>query len=177
MLEVLAGALVAFAAIALVLEPLVRRDEPGAPFAVDDESLPIALEESDSPKVRALLALREIEFDRATGKLSDEDYATLRAKYSAVAVAAIHSESDQAPGPDPGESIEDAVEAAIQRARHAGRSACPACGPRPEPGAVFCSSCGRALANPDARPRCWQCGATLPGQARFCPGCGGALAA
>lgn len=44
-----------------------------------------------------------------------------------------------APGAD------DPVEAEIRRAR-AQLRVCPNCGPRPEPGARYCSSCGAALA-------------------------------
>lgn len=42
-------------------------------------------------------------------------------------------------------SPEDPVEAEIRRAR-AQLRVCPNCGPRPEPGARYCSSCGAALA-------------------------------
>src|ERR1051326_5344418 len=40
----------------------------------------------------ALLSLKEIEFDRATGKLSDADYEALKARYSAEALAALAEE-------------------------------------------------------------------------------------
>jgi hypothetical protein len=39
-----------------------------------------------------LRALKEIEFDQATGKLSDTDYAQLKAKYTADAVPAMRGE-------------------------------------------------------------------------------------
>ena len=45
-----------------------------------------------SPQAVALRALKEIEFDRATGKLSDSDYEQLKAKYTAEAVAAMRGE-------------------------------------------------------------------------------------
>lgn len=42
-------------------------------------------------------------------------------------------------------AMEDVAEAEIRRAR--GRlKVCPACGPRPEPAARYCSRCGRPLA-------------------------------
>ena len=47
------------------------------------------IEESESPKIQALLALKEIEFDRETGKLSDEDYADMKATYQRAALTAI----------------------------------------------------------------------------------------
>ena len=72
----------------------------------------------------ALLALKEIEFDRETGKLSEPDYALLKERYSAEALRALAAESREAPDRVP---------------------VCPVCGPRPEPDAVFCSYCGRIL--------------------------------
>jgi hypothetical protein len=47
--------------------------------------------------------------------------------------------------PAPLPEAEDPVEAEIRRAR-AQLRVCPACGPRPEPDARYCSSCGAALA-------------------------------
>ena len=41
----------------------------------------------------ALLALKEIEFDRETGKLSDEDYEMLKERYSAEALDALAEEA------------------------------------------------------------------------------------
>lgn len=58
------------------------------------------------------------------------------------------------------------------RAQRAEVASCGTCGPRPEPGARFCSHCGRAIGG------CPACGATIkqPG-ARFCDQCGTALRA
>jgi hypothetical protein len=67
---------------------------------------------------------------------------------------------------------DDPLEALIRRQRER-LAACVACGPRPEPDAVFCSSCGRYLAHDCAR-----CGAAVnEPDARFCSACGNALAA
>ena len=79
MLELIAGAAVAVVALVLVLEPLVHPATSSPASEVDDHEEEAApLEESESPKIQALLALKEIEFDRATGKLSDEDYQRLK---------------------------------------------------------------------------------------------------
>ena len=146
MLELIAGVIVALAALALVLEPLLAKEPSPSPVEPDFTSI----EESESPKIRALLALKEIEFDRATGKLSDEDYAGLKAKYSAEAVEEIRREevagavaaSDAAGAAGAAGAAADAAEHAVQLAKHAALVVCPACGPRPEPAAVFCSRCG-----------------------------------
>lgn len=176
MWEMIAGLLVAFAALALVLEPLALAKPTTS--AASDGSDDLDLEdptESDSPKVRALLALREIEFDRATGKLADDDYVRLKAKYESDAIAAIRDEeqgSREAARP-----ASDRAEEVIRRAKQQGRRTCPTCGPRPEPNAVYCSSCGRSLVTPSAPSRCTVCGATLAEGAKFCAACGGAIAA
>ncbi len=144
MLELIAGVIVALVALALVLEPLLAK-EPSPPSPVEPDFT--SIEESESPKIRALLALKEIEFDRATGKLSDEDYAGLKAKYSAEAVEEIRREevagaAGAAGAADAAGAAADAAEHAVQLAKHAALVVCPACGPRPEPAAVFCSRCG-----------------------------------
>lgn len=166
MLELLTGMIVAIAAVALVLEPLIRRSTPRGPVPRDDE--PVELEESQSPKIQALLALREIEFDKATGKLSDEDYTRLKEHYSRAALAAMDAE-----GREQSEPVTDdaEVDAAIQRMRKRRRD-CPECGIRPEPSAAFCSRCGRSLTEPNARARCWMCGTPLEPDGRYCIGCG-----
>ena len=144
MLELVAGVAVAVAALAFVLEPLVRRTGDVEPVIADDEPDFTPLEESESPKVQALLALKEIEFDRATGKLSDEDYAELKARYGRLALAAMDVEQARA---EVVAGAEDPAEAMIRAAR-GGLAVCPNCGPRPETGASFCSECGRPLAVP-----------------------------
>lgn len=91
---------------------------------------------------RAVAALREVEFDRATGKLSDEDYAALKSSYTAEAVQAMRASEGSAVS-------DDVAEAFIQRYRGQVMT-CPDCGERPEPAAAFCSNCGRRLAGPGA---------------------------
>lgn len=175
-MELITGIFIAGLALAAVLEPLLRpahavAHPPGA--AEVDEDLFEELEESGSPKVRALLALREIEFDKATGKLSDTDYADLKRKYSQAALEAIKGEQ-AAPAPAAaagGDAASDA-EAAIARAKSQRPGACPTCRHALEPGAVFCSHCGRSLVEAEGSPRCWVCGASRPLDAKFCGECG-----
>jgi hypothetical protein len=186
MWELVAGLLVALAALALVLEPLVLPRRAAVPAAEDDVDLGDPAE-SDSPKVRSLLALREIEFDRATGKLSEDDYRRLRAKYESDAIAAIRAEEEAAragvaaaaepAGRGTSASGSERAEELIRRARQSASRTCPTCGPRPEPNAVFCSRCGRSLLEPAALARCRNCGAPLLDGAKFCAQCGGAIAA
>ncbi len=84
-LEAAAAALVGIALLMMVLGPLISPEREVNPVLEPEE-----LEET--PKGVALLALREIEFDRVTGKLADEDYDMLKRKYTAQALAALRVE-------------------------------------------------------------------------------------
>ena len=67
--EFLLGALLAAAAVVFVALPFLRAEEPPEPATPADDALARA-EERD----RALAALKELEFDHRTGKVTDEDY-------------------------------------------------------------------------------------------------------
>jgi hypothetical protein len=117
--------------------------------------------------VEAVQALREIEFDRETGKLSDSDYATLKSRYTREAVSAMRDEEAGVAG-----EMGDAAEAVILQYRRR-QLGCSVCGPRPEPDAIYCSTCGRFLA-----ASCAHCHAPIMEiGARYCGSCGETLAA
>jgi double zinc ribbon protein len=179
-LELLAAALVGLAAVWLVLQPLVLPSRPQAPVYEPPDP-------EETPKGVALAALKEIEFDRETGKLSDEDYAFLKGKYTGVAVDALRAESAEAAElgaqserQDGGGDVEAMIAARVRALRSAATSAppgapvCSTCGPRPEPDAVFCSTCGHRLLPGGA---CAGCGAELGQGSRFCERCGTGVAA
>jgi len=73
------GALLAAACVVFVALPFLRR--PGATAAEDVLAEPGPLEQRQielaEQRDRALAALKELEFDHRTGKISDEDYASL----------------------------------------------------------------------------------------------------
>ncbi len=140
--------------------------------------------ERDESSDSAIAALREIEFDRDTGKLSDEDYSDLKERYTRAALAEMRSRNAADADASmlsagglltvetvPSDSLSP-VELAIRRAK-ANQRSCDICGPRNEPDAIYCSSCGRYLPG-----NCGQCGASvqLVGS-RFCSSCGDQLAA
>jgi hypothetical protein len=126
------GTLLALGALAYVLWPLIAADgRSTVPATVSSRGSPATDDHGD-----AVAALREIEFDHATGKLSELDYAALKTQYTSEAVAAMRARETGA---------DDAAEAEIRRARAQTR-VCPVCGPRPEPAARYCSRCGAALA-------------------------------
>lgn len=114
MTALLIGTALAVASLCYVLYPLLRSDLATA----TPSPIPIP-----SPREGyAVDALRELEFDRQTGKISDADYATLKTRYTEQAVA-------------------------VMRAGETNGSVCPNCGPRPERevDAQFCSNCGNRL--------------------------------
>jgi hypothetical protein len=116
----------------------------------------------------AIAALREIEFDRATGKLAPADYDELKARYTERALVAMR----QASADTRSLTADDLLEAEVAAFR-ARLKECVTCGPRPEPDAVYCSSCGTYLPG-----QCAACGAAVHETgATFCASCGHALAA
>ncbi|HEU5304372.1 MAG TPA: zinc ribbon domain-containing protein [Gemmatimonadales bacterium] len=170
-LEAVAALAVAVAALWLVLQPLMRPADSRLPA-------PEPLDPEETPKGLALAALKEIEFDRETGKLSDSDYEMLKAKYTAAALEAIRAERAEAGSDD----LEAMIAAKVRALRSASTStpsntpapACPVCGPRTEADAVYCSTCGRRL---PSQHRCDGCGSPLAPQSRFCEACGTPVAA
>jgi hypothetical protein len=178
LLESVAAALVGLAVVALIIGPLAGNSTPPPPELDEPEDL------EETPKGMALSALREIEFDKATGKLSDEDYQALKTKYTAEALAVLRTEGAGAasafPTPPPASepstpAAVDAVEALVAdrvRQLQAGTARCPTCGPRTEGDSLFCSTCGRSL----SVGGCAECGAPLVPGSRFCENCGLAVA-
>ena len=166
--EAVAAGLLGLAAVWLVLRPLLHPARLASPAAEP-------LDPEETPKGIALAALKEIEFDRETGKLSEADYELLKSRYTAAALDALRAESAVVP-----DDLELMIAARARALRSAAASmspdapACPICGPRPESDALFCSSCGRRLPMAGA---CGRCGAPLGPDSRFCEQCGTQVAA
>jgi hypothetical protein len=83
------AAVITIAAVVLVAVPFLREPAPAEdslrePRAADKRAIALA-EERD----RALSALKELEFDHRTGKLSDADYRELVGAYRRRAAAAL----------------------------------------------------------------------------------------
>lgn len=151
------GTLLSIGVLAYVLAPVV--------IGVRRPSVQVIVPRAERGDDLAIVALREIEFDRATGKLSDADYAALREQYASQALAAMRSGKPASP-------VDDPAEAAV-RAYRALHATCGKCGIRPERDAIYCSNCGSYLPG-----KCASCGVavTNPG-VRYCIDCGTRLAA
>lgn len=166
--------LVGLAALYLVLQPVLASHPPRLPVYEP-------LDPEETPKGVALAALKEIEFDRETGKLSDSDYEFLKAKYTGQALEVLRAEKAAVKVGD----VEAMIAARVKTLRSAAVSAppsassgavqtCGTCGPRPEPDAMFCSTCGNRLALAGS---CAGCGAALGLDSHFCERCGARVAA
>ena len=121
--------------------------------------------------------LQEIELDYAMGKLSEDDYRALVARYTrsdprelerGASPPVVHSGVGESTGTV---ELEREAEAMVKHARGT-IVTCPECGPRPEPQATYCSNCGRYL------HRCPSCGQeVVAALARYCSNCGKPLSA
>lgn len=121
------------AVAAIIVYPLFRRSETGAVMPTPQAA---------PARTRlALAAIKELEFDYATGKIDDDDYRALRARYDARAVDALEHPEPRNAGPQPTtEDVSAQLEAEIRAAR--GRRFCTNCGgPLPKT-ARFCPACG-----------------------------------
>jgi double zinc ribbon protein len=165
-LELTFAILLATGAVYFVLRPILQ---PATALwrstAAEDEA-----GEDVSARAVALRALKEIEFDRATGKLSEADYDALRTKYTALALEALR---------DTGHGTRDTARtepSSVSRVPFPGsRPACPFHGVAQLPKSKFCSECGRQLS--PGHGFCGECGDPLAADARFCNACGARVAA
>ena len=109
MTALIVGTVLAVASLVYVIYPIFRSER-----AVSLRAIPVP----GRARNPAVEALRELEFDRETGKISDTDYEPLKERYTRQALAAM---------------------------RAGGSRVCERCGPRAERDAEFCSQCGAPL--------------------------------
>jgi hypothetical protein len=125
-IEALVIAALAAAALVYVARPLLR----GGDAAASEE--PVLIDEAAQRKQAALRAIVDVEEEHEIGKLSREEYESLRSAYEAEAAVAM-TELDALSGPE-----DDALEAEIAEMRE--RMTCPRCGALRSPGEA-CPSC------------------------------------
>lgn len=112
-----------------------------------------------------LIALRDLDFDYATGKITTEDYTPQRAELVARGVA-ILKQLDARGVSTTTVSAEDEIERAI-----AARRTRPVAGD-----AIEAAVAARRNSKAKAGPVCTQCGAALEAGDRFCSSCGARVA-
>jgi hypothetical protein len=124
-----------------------------------------------------LAALRDLDFDHATGKITDDDYAMQRAPWVASGAEVLKQLEALDMTPDD-EAIERAI-AARRKAASNGQAAgamvaltCSECGAAARADDRFCAGCGAALARV-----CGQCQSPLVAEDRFCGKCGAPVTA
>lgn len=138
MVAVVGAVLLATGVVLAVLEPIFA----GRSAPLYDEDSGAA--EAKARRRVALVALRELEYDRATGKLDSADYEVLRAElaHNALAHLALAGGEEEA-----NEDAElEAEIAEMRRALEAGLQ-CGACEHVNRFGARYCGECGVALAD------------------------------
>lgn len=118
----LAAVAIGVIAAGWVVVPLVLRRS-----ALLMDSSPAGRLDAEARRRVALASLKDVEYDRVSGKLDDRDYARLRSQLEREALDAITAAEASGAGGAPAPS---------------GRHACGFVNP---PGSHFCSGCGRRL--------------------------------
>jgi len=120
-------------------------------------AIPVKKVNPDELRLAALTALRDLDFDFQVGKVSEDDYTSLRARL--VAEAARYLQDDK----------NDEIEALIQARKDskAKAAACAHCGETLEAGIHFCPHCGAA-----AETSCPSCEKNIKAGDLFCSSCG-----
>lgn len=118
---------------------------------------------SDRTRESVLSALRDLDFDFRTGKVSEEDYTPLRAQLLNEAAQYIEQEKNE----------EEKLEALIQTRRTTQQKVgqCEHCGTPMESDQRFCSKCGTAV----GKQLCPSCGKNIRAGDQFCSFCGNRL--
>ncbi|MGC8779255.1 MAG: double zinc ribbon domain-containing protein, partial [Anaerolineae bacterium] len=167
------------AALAIVAYPIIGKGRGAGPATASaDEELAELLARRDA----AFQALRDLNFDRQVGKVTDEDFAIFEANLKAAAASALAALDAWEAAAD--RKLDAVLERAIavRRAALVSGRTCPACGRPAAAEDKFCARCGAALPavepkpTPSAGQTCPQCGRPVGPADRFCGGCGAALA-
>ena len=90
-LALVLAALLAVACVIVVALPFVREPEPESDVLDEPDALRRRQLELAEARDRALSALKELELDHRTGKVSDEDYRTLVGPLRREAAAALRA--------------------------------------------------------------------------------------
>jgi hypothetical protein len=135
-----------------IISPLLKSGRAGGAFVSETDEM---LAELNLKKEGSYAAIRELEFDLNMGKLSAEDYETLKAQYMSEAVGYIKTidELQMNRNGQTGLSekdLENEIEQEISALRSTGSA---------KPANVFCTECGQKASSSDRF--CAKCGAKL----------------
>lgn len=143
---IIGAALLTGGVILYILLPVIQGRQASLERSEDE------LTESEAKKRVSLLALRDVEYDFATGKLDETDYKELKGEISREALAAlrdVEAESELRRGGPTQPAAEKAggIEADIEAVREGLRrgTTCRTCGTSNPGGSRFCASCGAHL--------------------------------
>jgi hypothetical protein len=172
--SILLGLALAIVVLPFVMEPFWRRGRGSRHLALAapaDTAVP--------SKEAALIAVRDLDFDFQTGKVTEADYQPLRQQLLLAAAQAASAEAARRPATRTSRHarLDDDIESAVRKLRLGGQAArqpapqtCAACGTAAAGTDRFCGHCGEALGL-----ACPNCRAAVQPTDRFCAGCGATL--
>jgi ribosomal protein L40E len=167
-LELFFKVLLALLVVGFVGYPLLRQD-----WEEEEVTVPEELQELYRRKESTYSALKELEFDYKTGKLSEADFTELDTKYRAEAIELLEAidlaEKGEAPKPrKPRKPRAERAASAGNGAAAASSSSTPRQAGASAGRAAAAGRVGRGLV-------CAECDAENPANARFCGSCGSEL--
>jgi membrane protease subunit (stomatin/prohibitin family) len=150
--------------VAFVLYPVFTEATAGVPAELNDADL--ALADLRDKKAMLYEVIHDLDFEKASGKISEDDYEDTRKSYLAQ-VAAVMEKLDALATP---EKPREAKKQPPQKSKDARE--CASCGELNPKGSNFCLECGKHL-----NLTCASCGESVPAKARFCNACGAKVSA
>ena len=151
-------------AIGFVLYPVFDRN---AGFLFNQSKLSHQIQTFGEQKAQLYQLLKDLDFEKDEGKISEEDYVKARNDYMEQVASIINHIDELTP------SKQKPVSTATTREPTEEVSSCKSCGNDSPLGAQFCMSCGISL---EPTRTCQNCSAELPSRARFCRDCGTGVA-
>lgn len=142
-------------------QPFLRGREDSIRFELLDDDLR-QIGELAAQKADVLKALREVQFDHDTGKLTDEDYKTLKTRYERRALKIMRALDEIHGGRGWEDAIDEQLEERLQALQRENEMA--------EKAAL--TSAILAQDADQAARRCAECDHKLDAEARFCSRCG-----
>src|SRR5660398_172340 len=181
-LETLVKVVMALAVVVYVGYPLLRER-----WVEEETEMPEEMSDLYHRKEATYSALKELEFDYRTGKLSESDFRELEDRYRADGseiLEAIEGAGRGGAGVRESATIKRGSGAAVRESASApvvpAAGLCGSCGAVNAESAKFCAACGEALGLQRASKRgeqsdssvCAGCGEPLKSGAKFCGSCG-----